>query len=509
MNVKKVLAASAAIAVCAGLSMPAYAASGKMKLYTQPMSELYANGGHSNWRHNGDLYGFGTENGIEKFISVTEKDVKNWRSTGEFSYSDVTVNGDVDWNNLAMYYNTQELFNKADDGSATAIYPFDFNGTDEITIRDTSFERTGWMWVNDDGYIVNVWYTIIKDDGNNFTNDSFTYEQVSPDGEYNSVTEKCSWWAGLWSINDEKYNAFFLFTGEPQHVELDGIELEWDDDIKLVGITKDCTEEEIYSGTPENFGMSEAGKGYVQFWTVNAPYGTRYHLFLTETGEMMDFSLEGSGLEDSGEMKISEVHGDRFVANTEEGSVLMQISDEAGYNDLHAVTTLSDTYKDISSEDGEIYLVQTKDDKWGYMNSDGELLATYDDAGSFIGKYAPVVKDGKAFLINRNFKRVSEKIDADSVSSMDKGLYMIELNGEYSFMTYGDVVSDAADDEPDDTSTPAEPSEPTDAAGTTNAAPAVKDDSKANPDTGAGSCAVVVGLTAAAGGVLLLSRKRR
>lgn len=502
MKMKRILAASAALAVCAGLSMPAYAASGKMKLYTQPISELGINGGDGYW-YNGNLHGIGTADGIEKFISVTEKDVKNWRSTGEFSYSDVTVNGEVDWNNLGLYYDTQELFNKADDGSVTSIYPFDFNGKDEITIRDTSFDQNGWMYVTDDGYILNICNGTIKGDCR-----GFTYEQVGPDGEFDFVMTNCSWWAGNYGTCDEKYNAYFLYAGEPHHIDqVDGIEADWDEyDIKLVGITKDCTEEEIYSGTSMYFGLSGCGKGYVQFWTQYAPKGAEYHLFLTETGETIDFSLD-----DLGNMAISEMHGDRLVANWDTGSVLMQISNEAGANGFHTVTTLSDTYKYISSEDGDIYLVQTQDDKWGYMNSDGELLATYDDAGSFIGKYAPVVKDGKAFLVNRNLKRVSEKIDADGVRICDKGLYMFELDGEYSFMTYADGASDVSGDEQGDTSTPAEPAvEPT--AETTDTAPVVNDntdENKANPDTGAASCAVVVGLTAVAGGVLLLSRKHR
>ena len=315
----------------------------------------------------------------------------------------------------------------------------------------------------------------------------------------------CSGWSCSLDAASNKYNAYFMYFREPQNIDESNDADEYD--IKAVGIKKDCTEEEIYSTTAMNGGVSGCGKGYVQFWTQNASYAAVYHLFLTETQEMMDFSLD-----DLGQMEISELNGDRFVASWDTGSVLMQISDEAGATGLHTVTTLSDTYKYISSEDGEIYLVQTQDDKWGYMNSDGELLATYDDAGSFIGKYAPVVKDGKAFLVNRNLKRVSEKIDADGVRICDKGLYVVELDGEYYFMTYADDVSDVSGDEQGDISTPTEPTaEPTGTAETTDTAHVDNnnDENKANPDTGASGCAVVVGLTVAAGGVLLLSRKHR
>ena len=83
-------------------------------------------------------------------------------------------------------------------------------------------------------------------------------------------------------------------------------------------------------------------------------------------------------------------------------------------------------------------------------------------------------------------------------------------------MTYADGTSGVSGDEQGDTSTPveptAEPSEPAETVETTDTAPAVNDntdENKANPDTGAASCAVVVGLTAVAGGVLLMSRKHR
>ena len=79
-------------------------------------------------------------------------------------------------------------------------------------------------------------------------------------------------------------------------------------------------------------------------------------------------------------------------------------------------------------------------------------------------------------------------------------------------MTYADDVSDVSGDEQGDISTPTEPTaEPTGTAETTDTAHVDNnnDENKANPDTGASGCAVVVGLTVAAGGVLLLSRKHR
>lgn len=214
------------------------------EVYTQPISELGINGGDGLWNR-GDLYGIGTSDGIEKLISITGIDAKKWRSTGEFSYSDVTVNGEVDWNNLGLYHNANELFNWADDGSETAIYPFDFNGTDEITIRNTSFDRNGWMYVTDDGYILNVNNGTIKGDCR-----GFSYEQVGPDGEFDFVMTNCSGWSCSLDAASNKYNAYFMYFREPQNIDESNDADEYD--IKAVGIKKDCTEEEIYSTTAMN-----------------------------------------------------------------------------------------------------------------------------------------------------------------------------------------------------------------------------------------------------------------
>ena len=100
------------------------------------------------------------------------------------------------------------------------------------------------------------------------------------------------------------------------------------------------------------------------------------------------------------------------------------------------VKFLSSNYKEMFTADGKIYLVKTYDDMWGYINADGKFLGAFDDAGKFNGKYAPVIKNGKAYLIDRNLKCVSEKISATSVRTLDDGLYYVENGSKMYLMTY-------------------------------------------------------------------------
>ncbi len=187
-----------------------------------------------------------------------------------------------------------------------------------------------------------------------------------------------------------------------------------------------------------------------------------------------------------------------------------------------------DYMKYMSTEDGKMYLVQTADDKWGFMNSKGKVLRTYDDAGSFVGDYAPVIKDGKAFLIDRNMKRVSEKIDADDVGTIEDNLFWIKKGDEYYFMTFSNEMATAPAEEPATTPTvteepeapeiitsdklettaPEAPAEPAPAesapttSGTTSAAA-----NKGNPDTGV--AIAFIPLLIAGAGTAMLTRKRK
>lgn len=90
----------------------------------------------------------------------------------------------------------------------------------------------------------------------------------------------------------------------------------------------------------------------------------------------------------------------------------------------------------MSTEDGKIYLVKNAKGERGYINRKGKELAFFEYAGSFIGDYAPVVKNGKAYLIDRNMKQVSEKIDADSVSTLGEGLFRVTKGDKVMLMTY-------------------------------------------------------------------------
>ncbi|MCH5204145.1 MAG: NPXTG-anchored protein [Oscillospiraceae bacterium] len=91
-----------------------------------------------------------------------------------------------------------------------------------------------------------------------------------------------------------------------------------------------------------------------------------------------------------------------------------------------------------------IYMFEDLNGKVGYMDGNENVLAYFDDIGGFAGNYAPAVKGGKAFLVDRYMNTVSEEIEADGVTAINDELFIISKGGKYYFVTYNVEVEDPA-----------------------------------------------------------------
>lgn len=112
------------------------------------------------------------------------------------------------------------------------------------------------------------------------------------------------------------------------------------------------------------------------------------------------------------------VNGYAFIAET------LEDGETTTYQPLNIKESkISDVvYKSISFDDRDLILVQTLDDKWGYVDNDYNLVSElYDDACSFANGKAVVKKDGKIRIINSDFEDITDPEwnveDIDSVSS--------------------------------------------------------------------------------------------
>ena len=90
-------------------------------------------------------------------------------------------------------------------------------------------------------------------------------------------------------------------------------------------------------------------------------------------------------------------------------------------------------YKDISFSFGtDIFLVETLDGRWGYIDTNGNELGFYKDATNFVNGKALVLDDeNRAYIINDKLERISEYIyDVDGVTGVS-----VKKNGMYYLVT--------------------------------------------------------------------------
>lgn len=530
MTLKRTLCAAAALAVTAtALAVPASAATAKT-LLTEPVKTVSEN--EAIWSMGNPLYGRTGDDGyLNSFYSITESDIKSWRETGEFSYNEVEVSGNIDYDMLSPANN---MICKVSDGSIKKAYAYDFNGKDALSVK---YVVDGWANATDDGYTVQF----------SSAPDKLTMYVTDPSGNVSSSSldiavhpfdETCAYFWRMQPLRDNSdYVCAVLYADKVEFLcEDEYYGNVFDVSLNLALVKKDGTTEKVWNDTIQKFtGILGAGDDYVVFATSkNLVVGLTAYAYNMSTGKVIDTSWyegyvkltnsDGSEAEYDGKAytlnSVSSIQGDKAIAHytwsyngeSADGYALIELTDGA-------YAPISGYYAGMYTMDGEMYLVKTADGKWGYINSNGELLKTFDDAGEFNGKYAPVINDGKAYLINRNMKRVSEKIDAEGVGTLDNGLYTVTIDGEKYFMTYADAddtaAEEPADETPADDSNAPEDNTPDTAAPDTDntvsdseTTPAATGD-KTNPDTGAGSVAVIAAAAITAAGIIAVSRKQK
>lgn len=524
MILKKIGCAAAAVAVAATVfALPASAA-GVKKLLTEPSTTVDEEG--SIWNIGDSLYATTYGGWIDGFYSITDKDREAWQETGEFSYSKVDVDGDISTDGVLT--TTGDSLAVVKDGAITQRYAYDFNGTDTLTV---TYESENWFYVRDDGYMVEY-----SDNA-----DELVITVTAPDGGQNKAVlntavnpsdETASYW---WNLNCglDDYVCVILYVNK---AELSSSDIYYGDvynmtlNLDLIG--KDGSVKTAWTGTAQSIGLYGAVGDFVIFSeTDNIVKGQTGHIYNANTGKTSDFYgidttvrfTNSDGTTTDFDSMVYYLNRPVWFNGEDSKAVMEYVRTIDGVTEYaYELVDLSNNgeavsgfYKGMSSTDGELYLVQTADDKWGYINSDGELLKAFDNAGYFAGKYAPVVKDGKAFLINKSMQRVSEKIDAEGVSTLDKGLYSVKIDGEQYFMTYTDAEDDSAAEAPDDDAAPAETPDDADnddasVSDNTTAADSKTDvqTDKTNPDTGAEPIVVFAAIAAVSAGAIVLSKKR-
>lgn len=337
-------------------------------------------------------------NAVDKIIRIGDKEIANWRSTGKLEpteiksdvdLSNATVSGDFSKDNyLLCNDHTKDVYSvlKLDEASGKLTKVYD--------IGEGSVSSCG------NGYCIGY------ESSMRGTNITAVY---TPKGEKIDLTDK-SFKAMSWTANGMgKYLAYAVATS---------------DFTKLYGICTDGSFEEVY--TASDVSSLSGGNGYVQIGSMMDP---AFNIILTADGKTYNI----------GEIdrfdKITSVYGTSAVLAVVVGYDENTWQNKYNYKLINIADNgkeISKTYSFMATEDyGKTYLVQTEDGKWGYIDGTGKEIAMFDDAGSFNdnGLYAPVVQDGKGWLIDKNMNQVSEKIDATGCVTMGAELFRFTTAG--------------------------------------------------------------------------------
>ena len=261
------------------------------------------------------------------------------------------------------------------------------------------------------------------------------------------------------------------------------------DDYIITKIYKDDTQEEIYHG--EGYLYDMHGIGSSIFWTKITPpmaLSTTVYFYNSNTDKVEKYGAENFDI-DNGEYWFTTpemstyqlfdldfkycydnniiVNMKVYYNNYEDGKdEFIYLVD--GYTILHGLNDFDNWqsktyYKNLnpySIKDGSdskiIFTFETNEGKLGYMDENEKVLAYFDEVGGFMADYyAPVVKDGKAYLIDAEMNAVSTEIEADDVVAINDELFLAKKGDKLYFVTYGSeaevpatetVVVDYADD---------------------------------------------------------------
>jgi len=537
----KAAACVAATALTAGMAVTASADDKYMKLISADFPSCIE--GASYCYEAGDEYFslFNTEWNLNCLVLVGENELNKWRESGEFSYENAKT--DYNFENCKPYepIGAWDYLCLTTDSSQIDVLRLDRKNNEMTHAYSADTTEYNSKYGLSNGCIFAVKNIL----NSNNRLDSVCVTIFSPDGEKHETDfdydNAPAWLAYDYCVDntaDGEYIGYFIRNNGDDSVGY-----------SLYGFSKDGSYETLWNDDSQNYrwmyGSAMNCSGCVVWETENETTAMRDY-YVYSDGKVYDWEWDlernSSGMaclytdmesEENLEFPFAGFDGDIFnqkaVAKFQRST--MEHGDDKSVYALVDITDgkiLSDVYLSMNTYDGKKYLVKTLDGKWGYMNSKGKLLKTYDDAGGFKGDYAPVVKNGKGFLIDRDFNRVSEKIDADGCRILSDGLYVFDQDDNSVAVTF--VRESAEESKPEEPkpeeSQPEEPkpdeSQPeeikidepkpekvdTDNSSETGGTSSQLPD-KANPETGAAGVAALLAVIAVGASAAVMFRRKK
>ena len=382
-----------------------------------------------------DIYMFAAEK-YRAIYRIGSSEIKKWRNTGKLKATKITIDSEAakyNWtynSSLTLKYSDYMVLSYMDkeniQHNCVLKYDSSRNMLSEIytTINNIGVSVNGdmseYVW---DGNSKKLQLKILNSKAK-------LVKQLSYDF---SMSDCNAWWRPLYSDNKyalvSYYNDSDIAQGNDILIDKNGKEKKIDD--LLYGAV---------------YRISQ-GTNYYGFACV--PFASMRYIYSTDKNKMYNLSSASWIYDNKKEYDLCGIKEQLYGTN---GIGIYEHTDTSDPNNIkneykyvlinvNSDIFLSDIYDYIVSEDnGKTYLAKNSNNTWCYLNSKGKKLATFDCADFFCGngKYAPVIKGGKIYLINKSMKKVSQTIKADNnctIWTLNDELFAFTKSGKKYIMT--------------------------------------------------------------------------
>ncbi len=513
---KKIAAAAlAAVSTVTCVAATANAEATKQKLLTAELSEI-DNANHTYYFGDGYVGYNNTDDPNVKsdMDGLVHINLEKWRETGKLSYT--KVESDLDMTDLVPASG-----GFANNGSYMQFRRLDADEKPKEVIvahldKENNKLSTAYTYEVDNNLSITSpdGYTFFMKNNNKETS-VLTYSVYSPDGtqtEDKTISYANEEWDS-WQMNRssiEKYVAVLQIRVAGSSVS-DGYD-QPRGDFEMYGVCKDGSLEKVNrTEGAYQYHIDSASNNYISWRTSNVWGLANQVNVYTEDGKTHTLSRNikcADGTEFFIQGLMGKIFGTRAIAYStvyNDGEkpwcALIDIEGNTTVSTLDDVSNaLSKAYRNIITDDGEMYLVQTNDGKWGFIDNNGNEIKTgLDYASGFNGDYAPVVQGGKGSLIDKNMNRVTVEVDGVTMcNTVDDGFYVFSTNdGGMLFATYSNETVAEPVSDPESSAPASEPA---------STEPTSQPD---NPTTGVGGIAFAVTAAAIAGCAVIVARRKK
>lgn len=482
MKFKKVLCGvTAALTVLSSTMIAVQAESAELSLLTARFAEVSD-------EESFNFFGNGYFSDGKKIMRLGEEEIAEWSRTGKISVSSVETDFDV--SGLSWWTGDFEggyvQFVKEDNNeNITQRYVVHL---DEKSGKIETAYTLGseWAYTMPDGYTIlepkgdvgsgTVSITVMKPDGTSFTNTIKSWIAHMDGAKWDDYV-----WFSYRVVEDDEYCCYIVVD------EKDGGSI---------------LDERIYAV----YAIDKQGNATKIAGDIKATacggisVCQNKNMIVSLAGEYNYYALALSA--NGGNTHEFDFYGDAYYIGDNRAIVVNMGSNNYNLVDIDTGKALA-SYPYIDSMDDNLFRIYTNEGTFGFIDGNGKILDTFDDADIFRGDYAPVVKDGKAYLIDRNMNCVSDKIDGEAVYAFMGGLYRIDNSGSSMIMAYTNADTSS---KPSNTPSESKPDNTSSSSPSTESTPINPGDND-NPNSGAAMS--LIPITLIGGAAVVVSKKRR